>query len=280
VTGPVLDTLDRFCTKATFFQVGKMALAHPRMAREVVARGHTVGSHTWSHPRGFNKLPLAVAKDEVERGFAAIALAVGQHVAPFFRFPGLGDGAPSLRYLKSRGIGTFSVDVVSEDSFIASSERLAATVLARVEQRQRGIILFHDIKPQTARALPIVLQELKKRGYRVVHLKARQMLQPEPAVLASLRSSYAHAKAIASNRKAEDIGAVAIYGSGSGAAPPVTILAPPQRQLTRTGTRQASGNAKSSGRADGRARAKPVRAKGGDGWATTVHRPPAGEASP
>ena len=48
VTKPILDTLDQFCTKATFFSVGEMALSYPAMTKEVLARGHTVGTSSSS----------------------------------------------------------------------------------------------------------------------------------------------------------------------------------------------------------------------------------------
>ena len=91
VTRSILDTLDHFCTKATFFAVGRMAIAYPSTVREVLARGHTVGAHTWSHPLNLPRLKPEKAHDEIERGFAAVALAAGQPIAPFFRFTGLAD---------------------------------------------------------------------------------------------------------------------------------------------------------------------------------------------
>ena len=48
-TKPVLEALAAQCTKATFFVVGRMAVADPEMVKEYARRGHTVGTHTWSH---------------------------------------------------------------------------------------------------------------------------------------------------------------------------------------------------------------------------------------
>ena len=50
ITRSILDTLDRFCTKATFFEVGQMALEHPSFTQEIVSRGHTLGTHTMDPP--------------------------------------------------------------------------------------------------------------------------------------------------------------------------------------------------------------------------------------
>ncbi len=178
ITKSILDTLDRHCTKATFFSVGKMALAYPASVKDVLARGHTLGGHTHTHPLNIARLKPERALDEIERGFAAIALAAGEPIAPFFRFPGLSDNPTLLAHLQSRGIATFTVDVVSNDSYIGDPSRLARLTLDRIEARQGGIVLFHDIKAATAKALPQILAELKSRGYKVVHLQSKSPLVP------------------------------------------------------------------------------------------------------
>ena len=48
ITRSILDTLDKFCVKATFFPVGRMAIANPRLMREIAAKGHTIGAHTYT----------------------------------------------------------------------------------------------------------------------------------------------------------------------------------------------------------------------------------------
>lgn len=178
ITRSILDTLDRFCTKATFFSVGRMAIAYPDTVKDVMARGHTLGSHTWSHPLNLKRRGLDKAIEEIERGFAAVALAARQPIAPFFRFPGLSDSDPMMAHLQQRGIAAFTVDVVSNDSYIASADRLASYTLAQIDQRNGGIILFHDIKSATAKALPAILNGLKQRGYKVVHMRAKAPLVP------------------------------------------------------------------------------------------------------
>ena len=181
ITSSILDTLDAHCTKATFFSVGQMAIAYPETTKTVLQRGHTLGTHTWSHPLNIARLSPAKAVDEIEKGFAAVALAAGRPIAPFFRFPGLSDSGFLLDHLQSRGIASFTVDVVSNDSYIGDPRRLAQLTLQRIEQRQGGIVLFHDIKAATAKALPVVLAELVQRGYKVVHLKPRRSAEPVQA---------------------------------------------------------------------------------------------------
>lgn len=251
VTGPILKTLDKFCTKATFFAVGRMALAYPLMVKEVVKRGHTLASHTWSHPLHLNRLSPKRAHDQIEMGFSAISLAAGQPIAPFFRFPGLNDSRSLLDYLQKRKVGSFTVDVVSDDSFIADPEELARVTLQRVKHKNSGILLFHDIKPSTAKALPHILKALKAKGYKIVHLKPKnkyKRLRKYDAKLAPiLAKTMRRIKTQHANRHNSQRTAMAkpmlmpFYGTlGPGKyakmkylGPPVTQLAPPARVRLR-----------------------------------------------
>jgi peptidoglycan/xylan/chitin deacetylase (PgdA/CDA1 family) len=236
VTSSLLDTLARFCTKATFFHVGRMAIAHPRLVKRVLAEGHTVGSHTWSHPASLPRMKPEDARAEIERGFSAIALAAGRPIAPLFRFPGLRDDAVLLTYLQQRKVATITVDVVSNDSFITSTERLVSTTLSRLESRGGGIVLFHDIKPQTARALPTVLAELKRRGYAIVHLRSRHAFDADLAHARELDAQLAKV------RSRGDI-ALETIETGEQAAvgqPSVTHLAPGARPVARAVAPQAA----------------------------------------
>ncbi len=189
ITKSILDTLDRFCTKATFFSVGRMAIAYPAMTNEILTRGHTLGTHTWSHPMNLARMAPAAARDQIDSGFAAVALAADQPIAPFFRFPGLSDSPALMSYLQERGIAAFTVDVVSNDSYIGDVNRLIARTLEHVETNQGGIVLFHDIKHVTARALPTILAELKQRGYKVVHMRAKKPYKPDDKALVAMRDT-------------------------------------------------------------------------------------------
>jgi peptidoglycan-N-acetylglucosamine deacetylase len=241
ITKSILDTLDRFCTKATFFSVGQMALAYPASVKDVVARGHTLGSHTWSHPMNIGRLSFDKGKDEIERGLAAVALAAGQPIAPFFRFPGLNDSDPLLHYLQTRGIASFTVDVVSNDSFIGNPNILTKRTLAQIEQRDGGILLFHDIKASTAKALPGILKELQARGFKVVHMRAKTPavpiaeLEKELApVLAETRTDPVTVDATGAVHQLRPFyGSASLLhtpGGDSGAvAPPFTEIAPAAR---------------------------------------------------
>ncbi|MCC7251640.1 polysaccharide deacetylase family protein [Hyphomicrobium sp.] len=226
VTKPILDTLDTFCTKATFFSVGEMAVNYPAMTKDVLARGHTVGTHTWSHPNNLRLLSIDKAKDEIERGFAAVALAASADIAPFFRFPGLNDSDELLTYLQSRSIASFTVDVISNDSFIGSPQRIAERTLKQAAARGGGILLFHDLKRPTAKALPAILAGLKAKGFKIVHLTAKTPAVP----LGTLDAELQPVLAKASSRDVTPFyGPIPPPRTPEGHEPATSELAPPAR---------------------------------------------------
>ncbi len=171
-TRPVLEALDAHCTKATFFLVGRMALSDPEMVQEYGRRGHTVGTHTWSHQNLRALTPLK-ARTEIELGFSAVQQAMGKPLAPFFRFPYLADTNSMTTHLKERHIAIFSIDVDSKDFRTRDPGNVHRRVMSDLARMKKGIVLFHDIQPSTARALPGLLADLKAKGFRIVHLQPK-----------------------------------------------------------------------------------------------------------
>jgi peptidoglycan/xylan/chitin deacetylase (PgdA/CDA1 family) len=178
-TAAVLAALAAQCVKATFFPIGKHASWHPEILKQVIAAGHTVGSHTWSHAN-LGKKTLADAKDEIESGFSAVSIYAGRPVAPFFRFPGLSQTPELTAYLAERNIGIFSADLDSFDFKIKNSEKVITGVMAKLKTRGKGIVLMHDFQHSTAVGLPTLLAQLKAEGYKIVHMKPKDKVQTLP----------------------------------------------------------------------------------------------------
>jgi len=173
-TARVLDALKRECVRASFFLLGRSALAHPELARRELAEGHTVAHHTFSHPL-LDRMPIAAAEAEIDRGFAAVDTALYGRSdraprTPFFRFPGFASSPALLERLERRGIAVFGADLWASDWNPMSPDQELALVIGRIEATRGGIVLFHDTKVQTAAMLSAFLRALKNRGYRVVHV--------------------------------------------------------------------------------------------------------------
>jgi peptidoglycan/xylan/chitin deacetylase (PgdA/CDA1 family) len=168
-TVPVLKALEAHCTKATFFVVGRMALGDPDLVRDTARRGHTIGTHTYSHADA-RKLGPTRARAEAELGFSAVSKALGQPVAPFFRFPYLSAPETTANYVRSRQIAVFSIDVDAYDYRSKDPAAVHRAIVSQLVERRKGILLFHDIQPATAGALHGLLSDLKARGFKVVHM--------------------------------------------------------------------------------------------------------------
>ncbi|WP_341988552.1 polysaccharide deacetylase family protein [Azorhizobium sp. AG788] len=183
MTNRVLDALAHECVKATFFIVGRMAGAYPHVLQKVSEAGHTIGTHSQTHPLIFPKLTQQAGLQEIEQGFASVKAAlapIGATPNPWFRFPGLGRTKFYEAYTQEHGIAVFSVDAVADDWMHLKPDEVEKRALDRLTASGGGILLLHDIQPSTAVMLPSLLRELKARGFKIVHV-----VNATPGVMAS-----------------------------------------------------------------------------------------------
>jgi hypothetical protein len=120
-------------------------------------------------------------------GIAATAAALGDpgRVAPFFRFPGFGHTQATEEYLASQGIMVWGADAPADDWHRISASEIARRAIRRLEGKGKGILLLHDIHARTVEALPIILDELKARGFRIVHVVPQTPERPATETMAS-----------------------------------------------------------------------------------------------
>ncbi len=200
-TPAVLKALADQCTNAIFFPIGKHALWHPELLKQVAAAGHTIGSHTFSHA-DLAKLPADAAEGEVEKGVSAVRAALGAPEAPFFRFPELRYTPDLVAYLARRNISAFSADFDSQDFRLHKPEQVIASVMTKLSQYGKGIILMHDFQHATALALPELLTQLKANNYRIVQVRAKApvitLAQYDEQVGSQLGGAAADARPLAS----------------------------------------------------------------------------------
>lgn len=179
-TPRVLKALAEQCTKAMFFSIGVHAGWHPELEKMYYAAGMTVGTHTWSH-KDLTKMSTQAAEVEIEKGIAAVSIAAGyKPVAPFFRFPALRNPPEVVKYLASRHISPFSTDIDTFDFKMHRPEEVVHSVMAKLAKRGKGILLMHDFQRATSFALPEILKDLKKGGYKVVQVVAKKPIEPLP----------------------------------------------------------------------------------------------------
>ncbi len=165
----MLDLLDEYGAKATFFQVGENATAHPELTRAVVERGHALGNHTWSH-RDMRRLSPQRLNHQIARTSDALQTITGRPITclrpPF--------GAMNGRV--KAAIRTKKLDLMLWDIDPQDWKRPGAATIARrvVSQARPGAVsLMHDgggNRAQSVSALERILRALSKKGYRFATL--------------------------------------------------------------------------------------------------------------
>ena len=170
-TPKILEILKKHGIKATFFEVGSMVEAQPEITRQILKAGHSVGSHSWNHA-DLATLAIDEAMGNIKRGHKAVELAGNFHT-PFFRFPFFSWTDELMTVVRGLGLTPFHANVVTEDWMTPDPKELLEKSLGMLETEKHGIILFHDIQPQTAEMLDAFLDEFEARGYTSVVFRAK-----------------------------------------------------------------------------------------------------------
>lgn len=162
-TATLLDELKKRNMKVTFFLVGQNVVDHPDLVKRMVAEGHEVANHSWSHP-AFAKMGEAAVRNEIQKTQDAIAAACG--VTPTLMRPPYGSITQSQKKWISEEFGTqiilWSVDPLDwkkpGESVVRSRIVSGAS--------DGAIILAHDIHGSTVRAMPETFDQLIAKGYK------------------------------------------------------------------------------------------------------------------
>jgi peptidoglycan/xylan/chitin deacetylase (PgdA/CDA1 family) len=172
MTDAYLDVLDRHGARATFFLVGRECEKHPEAVRRIVARGHEVAGHGFTHT-AFPKLTVPALRDELDR--TDQLLSRGRPARPLVRPP---FGATSVRSLAVSALAGYTSVLWSRDSDDCRTSspddivaRLAPEALTPGE-----IVLLHETQEWTLAALPRALTALAAAGWQAVTVG--EILQP------------------------------------------------------------------------------------------------------
>jgi peptidoglycan-N-acetylglucosamine deacetylase len=175
-TPRVLELLARHGARATFFLVGARAERHPELVTRIVAEGHAIGSHTFTHSHFFHFFSPRAMRAEVERGIEAIAKITG--AAPRLFRPPQGLRTPLLRDAL-RPLEDL-VCVTWTERGLDAMGRPANAIIARLEPRVApgAILTLHDGKglggshdrSPTIEALGVLLDRARERNLRCIDL--------------------------------------------------------------------------------------------------------------
>ena len=169
MTDPILRVLDRFDARATCFLVGAQAEDDPERVRRIARAGHTVGSHTFTHPDPWRTSDAAL-RDELARTTDLLQSLTGQAVRhlrpPYGRFT-----RAMRRWGREHGQHVVMWDVMPGDFLGMATQSSVEQFVVRYA-RDGSVVVLHDnpIAPMTPAALETVLHYFTERGWRFAAL--------------------------------------------------------------------------------------------------------------
>ena len=185
LTPRLLDILKQRNIKATFFLIGQNAAANPDIVRRILADGHEIGNHSWTHPQ-LSKLSDDGVTTEISKTQDAIKEASG-FTPTILRPPYGAITARQREWIESRfGLSIILWSVDPFDWKRPGASVITQRILSQV--RPGAIILSHDIHKQTIDAMPATLDALAAKGYKfvtVTELIAMNKPKPSPTPVAS-----------------------------------------------------------------------------------------------
>lgn len=169
-TEEILDILDRYQVKATFFVVGKKGSASAELLQQIVEKGHTLGLHSYSHKYEELYQSVEAFSKDLEQIQDYVYQATG-YKSTFFRFPGGSSNTISkidmsvfADCLAEQGIEFFDWNISSGDggSRLLDVNTLVKNCTEGITDKENAIILLHDAaeKKTTVEALPLIIENI------------------------------------------------------------------------------------------------------------------------
>jgi len=160
----ILDTLDKYKVKATFFLVGFWVDNFPEQVKEIASRGHEIGNHSTTHP---NMSELNKEKMEKEINITGDKIEEITGEKPILFRPPFGDYNDLLiRTCRENGYYPIQWDVDSLDWKALGIQPVVDRVTRNV--RNGSIVLFHNNAKYIKEYLPIVIERLQENGYEII----------------------------------------------------------------------------------------------------------------
>ena len=175
VTPRVLDILDKYNAKATFFLVGLHVQGNEELVRRIHKSGHEIGNHTWSHRR-LSELSPQEVEDDIARAQNVIT-ATGVP-APHLLRPPYGDFSAMVRSHVPMSVVSWNID--PEDWKAKKPQKIIDHVLAHA--RSGSIVDLHDIYPITADALEPIIASLQQTYHLVTVSELLNLPPGQPGI--------------------------------------------------------------------------------------------------
>ncbi|MFC1478156.1 polysaccharide deacetylase family protein [Candidatus Margulisiibacteriota bacterium] len=188
---PILNILDQYSVKATFFVIGREARWHPDLVHRIVESGHDIGNHTYSHYR-MDSLSREQINIEIKAANEIIKSITGTRPL-YFRPPGGRFNRIVLEEIQKNGLQAINWSVNAGDYTKASKyfrpsidpESIITTVTQSC--KNGDIVLMHNGGGPTAEALPLIILSLRKAGFKLVTVS--ELLQKETPNMFGLQTN-------------------------------------------------------------------------------------------
>ena len=169
ITSQILDILDEYDIKATFFVVGQNVARNTDILKDIYNRGHEIGNHSWSH-KYLPKISKKSKEDEILKTEKLLVDVLGEYT-PIFRPPYGAVKAQDKQLIDSLGYKVVNWSVDTRDWAGTSNEQIMKYV--KQQLRPGGIILMHNsgntgIIKNTISILPIMIDWITEQGYEFV----------------------------------------------------------------------------------------------------------------
>jgi len=174
-TPQVLDILKEYGVKGTFFVTGNNAERYPDLIKRIVDEGHTLGNHTFAHP-DLAKLSEADVLNELSRTQRAVDKALGRHYELEQVRPPYGSMDAEVKSAIAKNDDTAILWNVDSNDWRHKDDdaKILDNIFAGSSSVyvRGGVILFHDIHPQTVRVLDDVIERLQKEKFTITTTEA------------------------------------------------------------------------------------------------------------
>ncbi len=166
-TGQILDTLNVRGVPATFFCIGKNISGSEPLLQRMMAEGHVVGNHSYSHHFWFDMFSAERMLADMRQMDEEVTRVTG--LKPLLFRPPYGVMNPTLKKaIVKSGYTPIGWSIRSFDTTIKDEQKLLTRIMRQV--KPGAIILLHDSMPITATILPALITQIKNRGYKIVRL--------------------------------------------------------------------------------------------------------------
>ena len=167
ITPQVLAMLEKHQIPATFFLIGHKIQENQDIVAEIVAKGHLVGNHSFSHTVAFDFKSSSKVQQELRATQQQIATIIGRKVR-YFRPPFGITNPPIAKAVRQEKYKVIGWNVRPYDA-VSTDEKI---ILKRIKKKLQpgSIVLLHDIKPLILNVLEDLIPYLKEQGYEVVPL--------------------------------------------------------------------------------------------------------------